>query len=164
MSERTYTNPIHDGYLGDPFVLEHNGEYYAYGTVPLGGLSIPVLHSRDLTGWRPLGGALALEDVAFEALWAPEVAYDNGVFYMYYSAGGAEGQGHKLRVATASHPAGPFEDSGEVLTPDDPFAIDAHPFRDGRDGEWYLYYCRDFLDPTKRTASARGSWWTGWWA
>jgi GH43 family beta-xylosidase len=146
VSERTYTNPIHDGYLGDPFVLEHNGEYYAYGTVPFGDLTIPVLHSRDLTGWRPLGDALALDD-AFETLWAPEVAYDNGVFYMYYSAGGAEGQGHRLRVATAPHPAGPFEDSGEILTPDDPFTIDAHPFRDGRDGEWYLYYCRDFLDP-----------------
>ena len=147
MSERIYTNPIHDGYLGDPFVLEHNGEYHAYGTVPLGKLSIPVMHSRDLTAWRPLGDALALGDDAFEALWAPEVAYDNGVFYMYYSAGGAEGQGHRLRVATASHPAGPFEDSGEILTPDEPFAIDAHPFRDGRDGEWYLYYCRDFLEP-----------------
>ena len=147
MSRRTYANPVHDGYLGDPFVLEHNGEYYAYGTVPLGDLAVPVLHSRDLTSWRPLGHALALDDDAFEALWAPEVAYDNGVFYMYYSAGGAEGQGHRLRVATASHPAGPFEDSGAVLTPDDPFTIDAHPFRDARSGGWYLYYCRDFLAP-----------------
>ncbi len=33
-----------------------------------------------------------------------------------------------------------------VLTPDDdPFTIDAHPFR-GDDGQWYLYYARDFLD------------------
>jgi hypothetical protein len=32
-----------------------------------------------------------------------------------------------------------------VLTPDEPFTIDAHPFRDD-DGQWYLYYCRDFLD------------------
>jgi GH43 family beta-xylosidase len=65
---------------------------------------------------------------------------------MYFSAGGEEGQGHQLRVATASHPAGPFEDSGAVLTPDDPFTIDAHPFRDD-DRRWYLYYCRDFLEP-----------------
>jgi GH43 family beta-xylosidase len=146
MSGRTYTNPVHDGYLGDPFVLKHNGEYYAYGTVPLGDVSVPVLHSRDLVDWRHLGTALALRGDAFETLWAPEVAYDNGTFYMYYSAGGEEGQGHQLRVATASHPAGPFEDSGTVLTPEDPFAIDAHPFRDD-DGGWYLYYCRDFLEP-----------------
>ncbi len=144
--ERTYANPIHDGYLGDPFVLKHNGEYYAYGTGPQGELAIPALHSRDLVGWRPLGDALTLRDDAFEALWAPEVAYDNGTFYMYYSAGGEEGEGHQLRVAAATRPAGPFEDSGAVLTPEDPFTIDAHPFRDD-DGQWYLYYCRDFLDP-----------------
>ncbi|HEV2092923.1 MAG TPA: glycoside hydrolase family 43 protein, partial [Rubrobacter sp.] len=146
MGGPTYTNPVYDGYLGDPFVLKHNGEYYAYGTVPLGELAVPVLHSRNLVDWRPLGKALSLHDDAFEALWAPEVAYDNGTFYMYYSAGGEEGQGHQLRVALASSPAGPFEDSGAVLTPDDPFTIDAHPFRD-EDGRWYLYYCRDFLDP-----------------
>ena len=146
MGGRTYTNPVYDGYLGDPFVLKHNGEYYAYGTVPLGELAVPVLHSRDLVNWRPLGKALTLRGDTFEALWAPEVAYDSGTFYMYYSAGGQEGEGHQLRVALASHPAGPFEDSGAVLTPDDPFTIDAHPFRD-EDGRWYLYYCRDFLDP-----------------
>ena len=146
MSGLTYTNPVYEGYLGDPFVLKHNGEYYAYGTVPVSELTIPVLHSRDLVNWRPLGNALTLRGDAFEALWAPEVAYDNGTFYMYYSAGGEEGQGHRLRVATASHPAGPFEDSGTVLTPDYPFAIDAHPFQDD-DGRWYLYYCRDFLEP-----------------
>ena len=140
MSERTYTNPVHGGYLGDPFVLKHNGEYYAYGTVPLREPAVPVLHSRDLVNWRQLGHALTLPGDAFEALWAPEVAYDNGTFYMYYSAGGEEGEGHQLRVALASHPAGPFEDSNRVLTPDDPFTIDAHPFRDD-DGRWYLYYC-----------------------
>lgn len=150
--ERTYTNPAYDGYLGDPFVLKHNGEYYAYGTVPQGDRTIPVLHSRDLVGWRRLGNALTLRDDAFEALWAPEVVYDNGTFYMYYSAGGAEGQGHRLRVATATRPTGPFEDSGVVLTPDEPFSIDPHPFRD-EDGQWYLYYCRDFLDPDRRVGT-----------
>jgi GH43 family beta-xylosidase len=145
MNERTYTNPVHGGYLGDPFVLKHNGEYYAYGTGP-DVPSVPVLHSRDLVNWRPLGEALTLRNEGFEALWAPEVAYDDGTFYMYYSAGGREGDGHRLRVATATHPKGPFEDSGTILTPDEPFAIDAHPFRDD-DGRWYLYYCRDFLEP-----------------
>jgi GH43 family beta-xylosidase len=151
MSERTYANPVHDSYLGDPFVLKHNGEYYAYGTWPPGALAIPVLHSRDLVGWSHLGEALTLRG-AFEALWAPEVAYDNGTFYMYYSAGGEEGEGHRLRVATATRPAGPFEDGGAVLTPGDPFTIDAHPFRDD-DGQWYLYYCRDFLDPDERVGT-----------
>jgi GH43 family beta-xylosidase len=155
ISERTYTNPIHEGYLGDPFVLKHNGEYYAYGTAPPGELIIPVLHSRDLVGWRPLGDASTLDDDAFQALWAPEVAYDNGTFYLYYSAGGEEGQRHQLRVAAATRPTGPFEDSGAVLTPEDPFTIDAHPFRDD-DGQWYLYYCRDFLDSDRNERVGTG--------
>lgn len=154
-SESTYTNPLHDGYLADPFVLKHNGEYYAYGTAPLGDLAVPVLHSRDLVNWRRLGSALTLGEGIFEALWAPEVAYNNGTFYMYYSAGGPEGQGHRLRVATASYPAGPFTDTGAVLTPDEPFTIDAHPFRDD-DGKWYLYYCRDFLDNDEEARAGTG--------
>ncbi len=110
-----------------------------------GWMTFPVLHSTDLVHWRNLGMALQPLAGAFASYWAPEVAYDNGTFYMYYSAGGPEGEGHQLRVATAQHPAGPFQDSGRVLTPDDPFTIDAHPFRD-EDGTWYLFYCHDFLD------------------
>ena len=122
----------------------------------MGEPTIPVLHSRDLVSWRPLGDALAIHGDAFDALWAPEVAYDNGTFYMYYSAGGEEGEGHQLRVAMATGPSGPFEDSGVVLTPDDPFTIDAHPFRDD-DGWWYLYYCRDFLDSERGERVGTGS-------
>lgn len=144
-SERTYTNPVYESYLGDPFVLKHEGEYYAYGTVPLGDCVIPVLHSSDLVTWTRLADALSAPDQGFDCLWAPEVAHSDGVFYMYYSAGGHEGEGHQLRVATATHPAGPFEDSGSVLTPDDAFTIDGHPFQDD-DGQWYLFYSRDFLE------------------
>ena len=40
---------------------------------------------------------------------------------------------------------GPFLDCGKLLVPDQPFSIDAHPFRDA-DGQWYLFYCVDFLE------------------
>ncbi|HWG86117.1 MAG TPA: glycoside hydrolase family 43 protein, partial [Deinococcales bacterium] len=65
-------------------------------------------------------------------------------FYMYYSAGIGD-KGHQLRVGIAERPEGPYRDAGVILTPDDPFTIDAHPFQDD-DGQWYLYYARDFLD------------------
>jgi hypothetical protein len=55
--------------------------------------------------------------------------------------------GHALRVAIADRPEGPFELRPGVLTPDERFAIDAHPFRDD-DGQWYLYYARDVLEGT----------------
>ena len=144
-AEQTYTNPLYDGYLADPFVLKYNGEYYAYGTVPIGRCAIPVLHSTDLIEWRRVGNALEPFAREFDCFWAPEVAYDNGTFFMFYSAGGREGEGHQIRVATAEHPTGPFRDEETILAPDDPFSIDAHPFRD-EDGQWYLFYCHDFLE------------------
>lgn len=145
--QRTYQNPVYPHPMADPFVLRHEGVYYAYGTGPAGadGRQVPVLRSNDLVAWERLGHALAPNgDTDY---WAPEVACHEGRFYMYYSSGSApEGTDQRLRVALADHPAGPFVDSGALLVPDQPFSIDAHPFRD-RDGRWYLFYCVDFLEP-----------------
>ena len=144
--QRTYQNPVYPDTMADPFVLKHEGVYYAYGTAPGGadGRQIPVLRSTDLVDWEPLGHAL--QPNGAEHYWAPEVAAHGGRFYMYYSSGSAdEGTDQQLRVAVAEHPAGPFVDCGRILVPDQPFSIDAHPFRDS-DGEWYLFYCVDFLE------------------
>ena len=139
-----YKNPVYDKYLADPFVLHHDGKYYAYGTGSLSpeGRPFPVLYSTDLVNWEQQGWSLI--PPGGDEFWAPEVAYFNGLFYMYYSAHGIDGQDHQLRVATSADPLGPFQDAGVVLIPDQPFTIDAHPFQD-RDGQWYLFYARDFL-------------------
>lgn len=144
----TYANPVYPEVFADPFVLRHDGVYYAYGTAPgdpQGG-EIPVLRSVDLVHWDAAGHALA--PTGATQFWAPEVAAHDGRFYMYYSSGGAasEGTDHRLRVAVADHPAGPFVDAGKLLVPYQPFSIDAHPFRDA-DGQWYLFYCVDFVEP-----------------
>jgi GH43 family beta-xylosidase len=140
----TYCNPVYPAPMADPFVLRHAGVYYAYGTGPGGadGMQVPVLRSRDLVTWESLGHALAPTGAAH--YWAPEVAYHDGRFYMYYSSGSAaQGVDQRLRVAVATDPAGPFIDSGVLLVPDQPFSIDAHPFRDAQ-GSWYLFYSVDF--------------------
>lgn len=144
----TYTNPVWPDYFADPFVLKHAGEYYAYGTGPrTEGLEFPLLYSRDLIHWESLGGALTpLTDPTKGSYWAPEVAERNGRFYMYYSAGGREGEGHRLRLALSDHPAGPFEDTGQILLPDEPFSIDASPFCDPKDGQWYLFFAKDYFE------------------
>jgi beta-xylosidase len=150
------------GYLADPFVLKTRGEYYAYGTgSSIGddlsnGRMFPVLHSKDLAHWEFVGGALKpLTDFASTAYWAPEVAERDGTFYMYYSAATGKGdEGHRLRVAVADHPAGPFVDAGREIIPDEGFTIDAHPFRDPKDGQWYLYYAKDFFDERVGTGTA----------
>jgi GH43 family beta-xylosidase len=144
----TYQNPVYPEPMADPFVLRHGGSYYAYGTAPSGpdGGRIPVLRSADLVHWTLAGYALASSQG--EHCWAPEVAAHAGRFYLYYSSGSApEGLDQKLRVAVSDHPAGPFVDAGKLLVPDQPFSIDAHPFRDV-DGQWYLFYSVDFLEPS----------------
>jgi len=146
----TYSNPVWDGYMADPFVLKHGGEYWAYGTSEPqnDGRWFPILHSTDLAHWEYIGGALEpLTHPRCSAYWAPEVVSHAGRFYMYYSAAsGAADESHRLRVAVADHPAGPFRDLGQTLLPDQGFSIDANPFQDPKDGQWYLFFAKDFFD------------------
>ena len=153
----TYTNPVWPGYLADPFVLKWQGNYYAYGTGSSDGRCIfPVLHSADFARWERIGDALKPLGAAGRfAYWAPEVAEKDGRFYLYYSAAdGASDSTHRLRVAVADHPAGPFQDAGRLLLPGEGFTIDAHPFRDPKDGQWYLFFAKDFFDARPGTALA----------
>src|ERR1041385_4246917 len=111
----TYQNPVWNGYFADPFILRLQDEFYAYGTGgpkdngrQADGRMFPLLHSTDLAHWQLLGGALEpLDDPDKPAYWAPEVAHKDGLFYMYYSAGGCEGENHQPRVALAESPPGP---------------------------------------------------------
>lgn len=146
--------PVYDGYFADPFVWQHQGVYYAVGTGAAGAWRrrggrrvIPLLRSPDLVHWVPLGHALVKPDDALgDDFWAPEVAFHDGVFHLYYSVG-REDRGHQLRVAISHAPEGPYADAGATLVDPAacPFAIDPHAFRDD-DGRWYLFYARDFLD------------------
>lgn len=157
LGKRTYTNPVYNGYFADPFVWEHQGVYYAIGTSAaeaegevdeIGERRVfPLLRSDDFVNWHFAGSALLRPDPALgDSFWAPEVAYCDGRFYLYYSVG-HEDKNHQLRVATSDRPLGPYQDIGETLVDPKscPFAIDPHPFQDD-DGQWYLFYARDFLD------------------
>jgi beta-xylosidase len=156
-STRTaWRNPVYPEYFADPFVWRVGDEYLAIGTGPAeaaGRVSssnaatvFPLLRSQDLGTWTPAGQALVRPDPTLgNAFWAPEVATFEGAWYLYYSVGHDDRQ-HHLRVARSDSPLGPYVDAGALTSPDDvPFAIDPHPFRD-RDGHWYLFHARDFLD------------------
>lgn len=151
-----YTNPVYPEYFADPFAWRHDGVYYAIGTgAPQAGTSpsledeervFPILISENFVDWRPAGNALIRPDRSLgDDFWAPEVAFADGKFYLYYSVGHGD-KGHHLRVAVSDAPAGPYRDHGVLLDLTVcPFSIDAHAFRDD-DGQWYLFYARDFLD------------------
>ncbi len=158
-----YCNPVCPEYFADPFALKHDDWYYAYGTsgAESDNSAFPVTRSRDLTSWEPLGTALQVEaQFCGGAHWAPEVAFREGVFWMYYSAApatanrdnDADDANHRLRVARADNPVGPFRDCGVYVAPDEKFSIDAHPFRDPQTGDWYLFFAKDFFDERVGTA------------
>lgn len=138
----TYLNPVYPRSFPDPFVLKFRGEYWGYCTGFWNdGRIFGILHSRDLVEWKEMTGAMEPLPGGHTCYWAPEVTYDNGRFYLYYSVGNEERM--EIRVAAADHPAGPFVDSGRRLT-SEPFAIDAHVFLD-KDGTRWLFYATDFL-------------------
>ncbi len=138
--------------------MKANGAYYAFGTSGVGypsrdergGREFTLLRSTDLVHWDFLGGALERpEDKSLGShFWAPEAAQgDDGRFYLYYSIGENGEVRHRLRVAVADQPEGPYVDQGITLVEQSgvPFTIDPSPFRD-EDGQWYLFYARDFAD------------------
>lgn len=150
---RTYTNPVYPHSLPDPFVLRHEGRYYAFGTTGEGrtadGRIFTLLTSPDLVTWTAAGGALTPPAGAEGAqFWAPEVVLHQGTFYMYYSMGGGAigaNVGHQLHVATSTVPQGPYAPVATLAVPGSKFTIDAHPYLDA-DGQWYLFYAQDFID------------------
>jgi beta-xylosidase len=153
---KTYCNPVWDADFADPFVLRtgpaERPQYFAYGTAAMGpdGRPFPVLTSADLVDWRPMGGALnPLANPPARSYWAPEVAQRDERFYLYYSASTSDSDAdQRVRVAVAKHPAGPFQTVGKLLIDTLDFTIDPSPFRNPRDGRWYLFFATDYLsDP-----------------
>jgi beta-xylosidase len=146
-------NPVYEGYFADPFAWKYGNTYYAVGTgeSEAGGRTeakvFPLLESSDFLNWRFVGKVLERPDVRLGAnFWAPAIAAVDERFYLYYSVGHGDKE-HQLRVAISDEPQGPYRDSGTALIKPAAcaFAIDPHPFQDA-DGQWYLFYARDFLD------------------
>ena len=127
----TYTNPVSREFadtFADPAVIKaKDGWWYAYGTTdPLSEGEgtrhiIPTARSADLVDWTYVGDAFteatlpgwAAPDAA---LWAPDIRYLDGTYYLYYvvtqTTVTAEPNDNAVGVATAPTPTGPWTDSG----------------------------------------------------
>ena len=142
--------PLWQGYCADPFVLAApDGTYVMYGTAtgPLpDGRVFQTLVSDDRRTWRPVGGALEVpaDPGPGAEWWAPEVAYSQGRFWMYYSRGVGH-SGHQIFVAASDVATGPFVDVAGPLSGDLGFAIDPAPFQDV-EGQWWLFYATDVVE------------------
>lgn len=141
-----YTNPVIGlpTSVADPFVMKWKGEYYLYTT----GNPILAFKSTDLVNWEEIGPVLygSDDEDAWNQtdVWAPEVVYRNGKFYMNYTATEAspdwrvEEMARRIGIAVSDSPEGPFEDLGEPVTPG--WGIDSHVFLDPDTGKEYMFY------------------------
>lgn len=171
--------------IADPSVIyitdedsSEQGYFYAYGTSDmLNTLGIQCWRSKDLTNWEYRSTAYAPDfdnTWGITNHWAPEVLYDGGLYYMFYSAdveasrydtgrGYTECSQQAMSVVVSTTPYGPFEpiegyedkpvydfSSGNSKITDRSLmrnnAIDAHAFIDPVSGDRYLYYSGSGVD------------------
>lgn len=137
-------NPILDFRSFIPDVEAHvweDGRIYLYGSMDIPGehrFCCPTYHvysSADMIHWTDHGVAFSLEDTAWAkdcgALYAPDCAYRNGWYYLYYCV--PDG---RCGVAKSQSPTGPFTDVGQL---EGVWGIDPAVFIDD-DGQAYLYW------------------------
>jgi len=84
------------------------------------------------------GVALDLKDIpwASKQLWAPDAAFKNGTYYLYFPARDKKGQ-FRIGVATSKRPEGPFKAEPEPIK--GTYSIDPCCLMDD-DGQAYLYF------------------------
>lgn len=123
--------------LADPFIMLHDGLYYAYGTGAADG--IEVYTSRDLRTWKKEADLALHKDNSWgdRWFWAPEVYYikEKNKFFMYYSVD------EHIAVATSDSPYGPFRQENKKPMMEGEKCIDNTLFIDD-DGKPYLYFDR----------------------
>ncbi len=150
--EGEFVNPVYDRALADPFILEHEGTYYAYGTKAFEANQFETASSTDLVNWESLPSALrGLPSWSPGKAWAPEVFEIGDRFVMYYTASAPDlpnpfgDPSQCITAADGDSPAGPLVDESEeplVCQPDLGGSIDATYFKD-TDGTHYLIWKND---------------------
>ena len=137
-------NPILDSHIFIPDVEAHawgDGRIYLYGSFDLQGVETycsdvhHVYSSDDMIHWVDHGVAFSIGDSTWAqncgALYAPDCAYRDGWYYLYYCV--PDG---RCGVAKSQSPTGPFTDVGQI---EGVWGIDPAVLVDD-DGQAYIYW------------------------
>ncbi|HYO51442.1 family 43 glycosylhydrolase [Archangium sp.] len=109
------TNPVLSGDFADPSVIKVGDEYWATATTSEWAPHYPLLRSKDLLQWERVGIIFQQPPEWSEAnYWAPELAVDNGRYFVLYTAK-KKGGPLCVAVATASQVQGPYTDHGPLV-------------------------------------------------
>ena len=139
-------------YTADPSAHVFNGKIYVYPSHDFeAGIKEDDLGSHfamkdyHILSMDSIGGkvtdngiALDIKDVpwAGRQMWAPDAAFKNGVYYLYFPAKDKNDVFH-IGVATSKTPVGPFKAEKEPIKGS--FSIDPCVFKD-EDGSYYMYF------------------------
>lgn len=127
---KIYIYPSHDINTGIP--ENDNGDHFAMRDYHI--LSMDSIGGKVTDN----GVALDIKDIpwAGRQLWAPDAAYKNGTYYLYFPVKDKKDVFH-IGVATSTSPVGPFKAEPEPIAGS--FSIDPAVFTD-TDGKTYMYF------------------------
>ncbi|WP_026728886.1 glycoside hydrolase family 43 protein [Flavobacterium denitrificans] len=127
---KIYIYPSHDIEAGIPF--NDNGDHFGMKDYHV--FSMDSIESEAVDH----GVALHIDDVAWaeKQMWAPDAAYKNGKYYLYFPAKRVDGI-FQIGVAVSNSPAGPFEPQKEAIRGS--YSIDPAVFEDD-DDRHYIYF------------------------
>ncbi|KAF7321094.1 Arabinanase/levansucrase/invertase superfamily protein [Mycena chlorophos] len=126
--ERTYTNPILPGNHADPWIFKHNNAYYLTPSMPDGTVGVFKSYALDnFTGIAP--STVWVPPNTTTGVWAPELHYIDGEFYIYCALQDGEDEHadrrmHVLRGTDPNDPTKPFTHVGQITTKENQYAID----------------------------------------
>ena len=139
--------------IRDPFVLPFDGKYYLYGTrgetawTKAYGLDVYV--SDDLETWSDSHECFSVPENFWgeKEIWAPEVHYYNGSFYMFVSFY-SEKRSRATQILKSDSPMGPFLPfTDDAITPVGWTCLDGTFYVD-KNGDPYIVFCREWVQVT----------------
>jgi hypothetical protein len=127
---KIYIYPSHDIDAGIPF--NDNGDHFGMEDYHV--FSMENIDAATVDN----GVALHVNDVAWaeRQMWAPDAAYKNGKYYLFFPAKRTNGI-FQIGVAIGDSPAGPFTPEPEAI--EGSYSIDPAVFED-EDGKFYIYF------------------------
>lgn len=121
-----FTNPIAPK-GDDPWLIFHEGFYY-YCRSEQGGVAVARIDNiYDLDKAKPVRVWLPPEGTMYsKELWAPELHYLDGEWYIYIAADDGKNENHRMYVlkGTSQNPLDAFEFVGKITDNTDKWAID----------------------------------------
>ncbi|UOQ73126.1 family 43 glycosylhydrolase [Hymenobacter cellulosilyticus] len=145
-----YANIVLPGDFPDPTIAKIGNTYWASATSAEWGPVFPMFKSDNLVDWELVTHVFPgqLPDWCDANFWAPEIFYEGGKTFIYYTARKKNGP-LCVAVASADQPEGPYTDHGPLVG-QRLGSIDGFPVRDEH-GDLYLVWKEDGNSKKKPT-------------